>query len=110
MSSRSRAYFTSAPKRGVFTSSYTAVAFLGFAWLPTPVPIPPLGTLSVLPSLVLLPPVSIPPDRGSGVYQLLIPPDPSLVGTVLYLQGLIVNDANPDDVHLTGYTADVILN
>ncbi len=73
-------------------------------------PIPPLGTLSVVPSVVLLPPVSIPQATGVGVFPLPIPADSSLVGHVLYVQGLILNDAHPDDVHLTGYTADAIRN
>ena len=43
--------------------------------------------------------------------ELLIPAQPSLVGTVLYLQALIVNNASPTaDSHFTGYTANAILD
>ena len=58
--------------------------------------------------LILLPLVVIPPTTGVGNLALNIPPDPALVGQTVYVQALIVNQTDPSDVHLTGYTADLI--
>ena len=59
--------------------------------------------------LFVLPPVSIPQATTRAVQQLSIPANPSLVGVVLYLQGLVVNNARAIDVHFTGYTVDAIV-
>ena len=39
-----------------------------------------------------------------------MPADTSLIGQTVYLQALIVNDAQPvGNAHLTNYTADLII-
>ena len=57
-----------------------------------------------------LPWVTIPPSTGKGTLEVTVPADPSLVGQTVYVQALIVNNAQPyGDSHLTNYTADVII-
>ena len=93
---------------GYASSSHTGLAVLGFALSPVPLPIPGLGTFFLDPTLLfVLAPVAIPQATGPGIQQLFIPGNPSLVGIVLYLQGLVINNAT-GDAHFTGYTADAI--
>ena len=95
-------------KPGYASSSHTGLAALGFALSPVQLPIPGLGTFFLDPTLLfLLPPVAIPQATGTATQQLFIPVNSSLVGAVLYLQGLIVNNTT-GDAHFTGYMADAI--
>ena len=90
------------------SSSHTGLVVLGFALSPVPLAIQGFGTFFLDPTVLFqLSPEAIPQATGTSTQQLLIPENTSLVGVVLYLQGLIVNNAT-GDAHFTGYTADAI--
>ncbi len=84
---------------------------LALASMPLTLPqFPWWGQFHVEPvGLIPLPPVSISQSTAMASLQFTVPPSPSLVGHTLYVQGVIVNDTVPWDVHFTNYTADVII-
>ena len=98
-------------KPGYGTSSHTAIPALSLALAPMPLSLPPWGVFSLDPNAIIhLPRVAIPASTGVGTLDLIVPAIASLIGQTIYVQALIVNNAQPWlDAHLTNYTADMII-
>ena len=97
-------------KPGYGNGTHTGTAFLGFANRMTPLVIPPFGTLYLAPPVFGLPALTIPHPSGVATIPLALPVVPLFVGVELYFQALIVDDGNPADARLTGYTVDAMRN
>jgi hypothetical protein len=98
-------------KPGYATSSHTVIPALSLTLAPVPVSFPNFGDLYLgVDSTVILPWVAIPPSTGRGTLEVAVPADTSLVGQTVYVQALIVNNAQPwADSRLTSYTRDLIV-
>ena len=72
------------------------------------IPLPPLGTLGLDPTLMIaLPPFVIPQPAGMNSVSVVLPDDPNLVGVTIYAQALLVQ--HPVHSLLTNLTADRIV-
>ena len=92
---------------GYATTAHAAVAAIGTQLLPSPTTVPPLvGGLRLLPPVTLLPAALVPAAAGSVTLTQPIPPDPGLLGTLFYLQGVILG--GDQHLHLTGYVQERI--
>ncbi|MEM7205796.1 MAG: VCBS repeat-containing protein [Planctomycetota bacterium] len=90
------------------TAGHLGAVLLAGAVFPTPVSIPGLGALRLMPPLLALPPVSLPPGTAGANVDLAIPDLASLVGVTLHAQGAVVNLDDPAEVRLTGWLGEVI--
>jgi hypothetical protein len=91
---------------------YGSAGLLGVAFVAasetTGLVVPPFGTFRLpLQAHMLLPPVTI-GATGSGIVQLQLPNDLSLVGQRIHSQGFLIDSANPARSRLTNVMADTI--
>ncbi|MEM7205738.1 MAG: VCBS repeat-containing protein [Planctomycetota bacterium] len=87
---------------------HVGAVLLAGAGFPSPVSIPGLGALRLMPPLLALPPISLPPGTAGSNVDLAIPDFASLVGLPLHAQAVIVDLDDPATPRLTGALTETI--